>query len=364
MDIPKPRLDRIDLTASSRNTLATLIKLLAPHAPYSLRILGTVLNAGPRTSALQDIDPSKVSLWSTIPLHSDAISTADTPTLFSIVTFSHVNHEFSVFCSAESSMSSGPPTEAEATHIVHVFEYLQDMASKARPTYDSVLTDRLTYRTDTDPPLIIIGAVHSKWADLLAPVSMCQFPSMRYVFPYGAFAGDRLQTTVGRGDDTDELGIEVEVSEIQPSDLPFVRGASTIPRADAYFLSRAPYSVCLRVREDIAAGADGGQPVACALLHSDGSLGGLHVDSKYQRRGLGRLVMRTLVEKLDFSLKDQGDLKLVSGDHQDLGGGALGWNWTDAEASNEVGNRLFTSMVASKECLKWACQWIYIPVVL
>ena len=358
MDIPKPQLDRIDLTTSSRNTLATLIKLLAPHVPYSLRILGTVLNTGRRTNTLQDVDPSKVSLWSTIPLHSDTISTADTPTLFSIVTFSHVNHEFSVFCSAESSMSSGPPTEAEATHIMHVFEYLQDMVSKAHPTYDSVLTDRLTHHTDTDPPPIIISAVHPKWADLLAPVSTCQIPGVRYVFPHGAFAGDGLRTTVGGGE---EPGFEVEVSEIQPSDLPFVHGASTTARTDAYLLSRAPYSVCLRVQEDAMMGVGRGRPVACALLHSDGSLGALRVDSKYQRRGLGKLVIRTLVEKLDFSLKNQGDLKLVSDVYQDLGGGALGWNWMDAGASNEVGNRFFTSMIG-KEGLKWACQWIFIPI--
>ena len=358
------KLDRIDLTASSRNTLAALIKLLAPHTPYSLHILGTILNTGLRTSTLQDVDPSKVSLWSTIPLHSDATSTADTPTLFSIVTFSHVNHQFSVFCSAESSTSesSGLPTEVEATHITHVFRYLQDMASKARPTYDSVVTARRTHHTDsdTDPPMIIIGAVHSKWADVLAPMSACQKPNVRYVFPRGTFAGDGLRTTVGGGD---EPGIEVEVSEIQPSDLPFVHGASAIPRTDAYFLSRAPYSVCLRVREDPTVGADEGRPVACALLHSDGSLGALRVDSKHQRRGLGKLAIRALVEKLDFSLKNQGDLKLMTDDHQDLGGGALGWNWMDSGAFNDVGNRFLSSM-ASKESLKWTCQWIFIPIVI
>ena len=359
MDTSKPQLDRIDLTTNSCNTLAVLIKLLAPHVPHSLQILGTLLNTRPRTGILQDIDPSQVSLWSTIPLHSDAISTTDSPSLFSIVIFSHVNHTFGVFCSAESNTSSNPPMESEKTHIKHIYESLRDIASKARPTYDSVVTTRLTPTTNTDPPMIIAGPIHGKWVEVLAPMSTFQIPCVRYVFPPGALTRDSWRSTVREGD---EPGVEVEVSEIRSSDLPFVHGASSPPRADAYLLSRAPYSVCLRVQEDVITGTDGGRPVACVLLHSDGSLGALHVDSKYQRRGLGKLVVRTLAERLDFWLKDQGDLKLVSDDYQDLGGGALGWNWMDSEACNEAGNH-FLACMTGKEGLKWMYQWIFVPIL-
>ena len=353
------QLYRIDLSTNSRNTFTALIKLLAPHVPYSLQILGTVLNTGPRPSTLQDVDPSKLSLWSTIPLHSDAIPTTDRPALFSIVAYSHLNHQFSFFCSGESrAASSDPPTEAEETHVKQVFERLRDMANEARPTYDSLLISlgesEPRHRVDTDPSMIIVGGVHAKWRHILALMSGSQCPNVRYAFPRGAFRVAHEAANRFRGAGHDEVEI-LSSSEIRASDIPFVHGASSIPRSEAYILSRAPHSVCIRSR------ADGGRPVACALMHSDGSIGALHVDPKYQRQGLGTRVIRALTEKLDFSSESQDDVGLLSDDHyQDLGGGALGWNWTDAAACNEAGNRFFTSL-ADKEG-KWTCYWIYMLV--
>ena len=160
----EPRLDRINLSTNSRDTMASLIKLLAPYVPYSLDVLGAILNTGPRTNTLQDVDPSKVFLWSTIPFHPGAISTTDPPVLFSIVTFSHLNRHFCVFCSSDSS-TTNPPSEVGRTHVKHVFEYLQDMAREARPTYDAFLTPRkstIIHGIDTSIPMIVIKAVHQK----------------------------------------------------------------------------------------------------------------------------------------------------------------------------------------------------------
>lgn len=362
----KVKLDRIDLTTDSRDTLAVLIELLAPHVPYSLDILGTILNTVPRASTLQNVDPSKVTLWSTIPLHSDAISTAHPPGLFSIVTFSHLDHHFRFFCSAESStLASDPPTEAEETHVKQVFEHLRDIAHEARPTYDATLTALggwPRHRIDTDPPMIVIWAVHTKWTHVLTPMSTFQHPSVRYVYQRGAFELDGLPpslavgcSTTIRGDDDSE--VEMEISQIRSSDLPFVYGASSVPRSEAYIMSRVPYSVCLRSRGKTR--ADEGQPVACALMHSDGSIGALRVDTKHQRQGLGRLVIRALAEKLDLS-KGQGDLDLISDGYRDLGGGVLGWNWTDVEAHNEAGNRFFASLGGKEN--GWTCHWTYMLV--
>ena len=360
----KVQLDRIDLSTGPRDTLAALVKLLAPHVPYSLHILGTLLNTGPRGSTLPNVDASKVTLWSTTPLHTDSIS--NIPALFSIVTFSHLDHHFRFFCSGES-RTSDPPTEAEETHVKQVFERLRDIADEARPTYDSILTVLTGSgwprpRIDTDPPMIVMWAVHAKWVHVLAPMSTFQHPGLRYVFPSGAFAHDGLplgvnrRTTLRVGDDSE---VEVEVSQIRASDLSFVRGASTVPRSEAYILSRVPYSVCLRSRGEVGTDDLEGEPVACALMHSDGSIGALRVDSRHQRRGLGKMVMRALTEKLDFS-KRQGGLQLASDGYQDLGGGALGWNWTDTEMHNEAGNRLFTSL-GGKES-GWTGHWTYMLV--
>lgn len=349
---------RIDLSTDSRNILAALIKLLGPHAPYSLQILGTVLNTGPRSSTLQDVDPSKVSLWSTVPLHFDPVPTNDHPALFSIITFSYQNRQFRFFCSGESQAPSDPPTEAEKAHVAQVFEGLRDMAHEARPTYDSAIValggeSWPRHRVDTDPSMIVIGGIHEKWADVLAPMTTFQNPNVRYVFPRGAFSHDAAPVN-GRmlrleGGLTDEL----VSSEIRASDLSFVLGASTVPRSDGYILSRAPYSACLRSRA-------GEQPVACALMHADGSIGVVHVDPNYQRQGLGGLVLRALTEKLDFG-NDREGTELLPGDHyQDLGGGALGWNWVNVAVDNESGSRFFSSL-AGKEG-RWTCHWTYMLV--
>ncbi|KAG8221077.1 hypothetical protein J3R82DRAFT_2592 [Butyriboletus roseoflavus] len=370
MSTLKVQLDRIDLSTNSRDTSAALIKLLAPHVPYSLHILGTILNTSPRGSTLQNVDASKVTLWSTMPLHSDAISTTIPPVLFSVVTFSHLDHHFRFFCSGES-RTSDPPTEAEETHVKQVFERLRDIAGEARPTCDSILTVLSgsgwpRRRIDTDPPMIVIWAVHAKWAHVLAPMSTFQHPSQRYVFPRGAFARDGVPLEVNRrttlrGPGGDDSEADVQVSQIQASDsdLSFVHGASSVPRSEAYILSRAPYSVCLRSRGETGTDGLARQPVACALMHSDGSIGALRVDPKHQRRGLGRLVVRALTEKLDFS-KGQGDLELASDGYGDLGGGALGWNWTDTEAHNEAGNRFFTSLGGKEN--GWTGHWTYMLV--
>ena len=361
----EPRLDRIDLSTNPRDTVASLIKLLAPYVPYSLDVLGAILNTGPRTNTLQDIDPSKVFLWSTIPFHPDTISITDPPVLFSIVTFSHLNRQFCVFCSSDSSTSTDPPNEVERTHVKHVFEYLRDMAREARPTYDAFLTPRksaiIQHGIDTRIPMIVIGAVHPKWEEVLAPLAVCQSPNVRYVFPPGAFARDGLRSVVHLEGVEEE--VEVEESEIRTSDLAFVHGASTIARSDAYLLSRAPYSVCLRFRGDAVIEADGrhgvGQVVACALMHADGSVGALRVHPEYQRRGLGRMVLRALMKKLNFG-KNRGDLWSIADGHQDLGGGALCWNWMDTGDRNEAGNGFLSSVAGAGSSLP--CHWTYIHI--
>jgi len=382
MSASKPLLDRINLYTNSRNTLAVLIKLLEPHVPYSLPILGTVLNTGLCAITLQDVDSSKASLWSTIPLHSDTISTTEPLELFSIVTFSHLNHQFTVFCSGGSNTSSDLPTEAKAKHVKQVFECIREMDSEARPTYDSFFTAlggrgrrraMPTRRVDGDPPMITVGGVHAKWVDVIVAMSTVQNLNERYVFPPTApcaFARDGLPLALAASRRTTLCGVggggepgmeeDVEVSQIRASDLSSVRGASLVPRSDAYLLSCAPYSVCLRFRGEIMMGPNGGQPVACALMHVDGSIGALRVDPKYQRRGLGRLVLRALMVRLDLN-KGQGDPGLVWDGHRDLGGGALGWNWADTGKHNGgAGSRFFMSLVGKES--RRTCHWTYIPI--
>ncbi|KIJ21015.1 hypothetical protein PAXINDRAFT_125631 [Paxillus involutus ATCC 200175] len=228
------------------------------------------------------------------------------------------------------------------------------MAGQENPTYDSAVIMRSadtsqTARVGNDPPMILIGCVHDKWQPCLAKFSESQNPCVRYILPRST---SRDAATLSRSgiQSADDL----VVSQIQQSDISAVRAASSIPRSEEYIMSRAAYSVCLRTRG--GTGDEEGDPIAWALMHSDGSIGALHVDSKYQRRGLAKLVLNTLAKKLDFS-KDDGEPSSV---YDDLGGGALGWNWTDTEWRNDVGKLFFSSWVGEEN--GWKCHWTYMLI--
>ncbi|KAF9224080.1 hypothetical protein BS17DRAFT_780432 [Gyrodon lividus] len=347
---PNLQLEHIDLNSGSRDTVAALVKLLSPHAPYSLHILGTILNAGQRSMTIGNVDPSKVFLWSTTPLRLS--NDNPPPKLFSILIFSPIGHDFRFFCSAESSPE--PPTKVEETHVERIFKMVRHMAREESPKYDSVLIMKSanrglgpTVRVDNDPPMIIIGGVHEKWKPCITKSSECQNPVIRYILPRSTSgSGATLSRSVVQSSD------DLVISQIRQSDIAFVRAASSIPRSEEYIMSRAAYSVCLRTRGGDE-GDEGGEPVAWALLHADGSIGALHVDPQYQRRGLGKLVLNSLAKKLDFGKVD-GEPPSV---YDDLGGGALGWNWTDTEWRNDVGNLFFTSWVGREN--GWTCHWTY-----
>ncbi|KIJ65489.1 hypothetical protein HYDPIDRAFT_110586 [Hydnomerulius pinastri MD-312] len=341
-----PQLERIDLQAGlnqrSRDTVAALGKLLSPHAPRSLHILGTILNTRPRTKTIGNVDPDKVILWSTTPLQ---LSNDPPPELFSILIFSPASHQFRFFCSAESAEGRKPEEEA---HVVQIFQEVLRMAA-AETTYDSVLTMKSanhgsvpTERVDSDPRMIVVGSIDEKWRPCLAALSECQNPSIRYIMPPSPL-GAEIPTNAP------ESSRDWVVDQIQESDIGVIRASSSVPRPREYIMSRAPYSVCIRTR-----GQEGlsPKPIAWALMHADGSIGTLHVDSGYRRSGLAKFIMSTLVKKLD--LRDDGASPSV---YDDLGGGALGWNWTDTDEWNDDGRRFFEKLAGWQ--MGWTSHWTY-----
>lgn len=344
------RLKRIDLSSKPREVVTALSKLLAGHAPHCLHVLGSILNTCHRSGS--GVDHSKIYLWSTTPFDTHDLQP---PSLFSIVTFSPVSYQFRFFCSAESSHID--PTEEETAHVTHVFRSLLRMASVESPTYDSILVMRPKdiglgrsgpkVRVESDPPMISIGAVSRKWHGCLQQLAVCQNPSIRFVLPPRTFNGETLSSSLNSSADW-------IVGQIRESDISTIRAGSSAPRSAEYIMSRAPYSVCIRTRG--GDGEDGGKPIAWALMHADGSIGALYVDQAYRRHGLAKLVINALVKQLDLRRAD----KTFPSADEDLGGGALGWNWVETDVWNQGARGLFSGFEGWWD--EGKCHWTYMLI--
>ncbi|KAF7984218.1 hypothetical protein HWV62_16016 [Athelia sp. TMB] len=286
-----------------------LIALLQPHLPHSLPILGYLFHScRPTQSGFQE---PQVEVWSTI-------SPAEPPSagVFSVLLFSPADAQFRLFCSADS--SAGPAEAAEEAHVVGVMRSATRIAD-GNPRYRTIVP----LPPGDQPPhtaMIFVGSVHEKWARCLAPHAPRMNPCVKFLCPPQPAPPSR----------------EPSVSKLEEADLERVRAASGIARSHEYLLERLAASVCVR--------ADG-LPVAWALVHADGSIGALHVEDAHRRRGLGRLVMRALVEQL-------------GGGADGAGGEALGWNWTDVVAANEAGSGFMRSLAGWEE--GWLCYWVFV----
>ncbi|KAH7908683.1 hypothetical protein BJ138DRAFT_1157070 [Hygrophoropsis aurantiaca] len=334
------QLCKVDLT--SQPDFSTLIQILSPHAPFSLHILGGILNARPRTGKLQSGEYPNTSAWTSKPLGSiDAASD-----LYCALIYSALTHQFHLFCSAESSV--GPATRTAEIHVQDTIEAVLDLARVHAPAYDSELilggdTGSPAVRRESDPAMVIIAAVHEKWHACLRSRSAAQYATARYVLPPGSCN----TSTVG-------LPGELVVSAIQESDIERVRGTSHIPRPEEYYLTRSGCSVCLRPK------GGAGKAIAWALVHADGGIGALYVDARYRRKGLAQTVIKELVKKLNFSNDPGMDGSSLAVGDDDTGGGALGWHWMDVDVGNEGATAFYDSFEGCRR--GWICHWTYIGV--
>lgn len=104
--------------------------------------------------------------------------------------------------------------------------------------------------------------------------------------------------------------------------------------------------MCVRTLDRDGYASDG-RPVAWVLIHYDGSIGALHVDVEYRRRGLVHLVVYELIKRCS------GENNYNVG-----GGGALGWNSTDVMRENDKAVGFMGSLDGWKE--GWLCYWIFL----
>lgn len=331
-------------------TLEAFTSLLAPYTPYSLPILGAILHSGTSEDKIfADYFPGErarshppnfnLQVWSSEPeIHLQNSSSK----LFSIISFTPSDRQFRFFCSAEASHS--PPTSEQQDHVSDILQSTMRVVVAQNPDqYTSLLAPKSTdgvERNLTVAP-IVIGSVHEKWATCLQPHSHKINPCIKFLYP-----PLRSHSPSG-GMSASQLGYSL--SSLQEFDIDVVQAASGISRSREYLLERRHFSVCVRVpyKGDETSYM---KPIAWVLMHSDGSIGTLHVDPEHRGKGLGRLLIQELVKRCS-EITPSGITR---------GGGTLGWYWTDVVQANEQGAGFMGSLEGWEK--GWSCYWVYMTV--
>ncbi|KII91760.1 hypothetical protein PLICRDRAFT_38599 [Plicaturopsis crispa FD-325 SS-3] len=312
---------------SSQDTLTDIVSLLTSFLPLSLPVLGSIIQATP--DQFKSESPSPLTAWSSFPFASNG-ENVQVPSLWSVIVQlpQRDGGQCRFFCSAESSSSA--PTEEEETHVVRVLEAYVLQPSEAEPE-------------DAVQQKIMVGTVHDKWLSCLLPYTSYTGLCRKFLLPPSSSIPPPPPGP---------LDEEVVSSQVQPHDVTAIRSTSGIPRSEEYVLSRSRTSVCLRRK---SGGPD--DAVAWALLHSDGSVGTLHVVPEFRKRRLGQRVVRELVDAVHAPLEGTVGAEIGAriGTGQ-LGGAAVGWNFTDVVRGNETGEGFFRALAGWRE--GWVCHWM------
>lgn len=159
------------------------------------------------------------------------------------------------------------------------------------------------------------------------------------------------------------------IGPLTDDDIKVVAASSdTYYRKQAQILSRLPWSICIHVPRSVLPafekslddtwGSLGDKedpsaliPIAWALRTWDGSIGGVHVDAEFRRRGLATLLLHHLVKSPE-SLASQ--TTSINGT-----GGAHDWSWVDVQEANSGGLVFYRSLAGWEE--GWRCYWMNFP---
>lgn len=292
------------LDSSDPRIRSALVDLLKPYIPFSLPLLGSLEN-----DAQTDSPDFLVHIWTSFqfPLVEDASALE----IFSIILLSTpADRQCILFCSEDAS-----PRPPSPIHEAHVLGVVQSFLGLPNEKYGR----RLCIGTE-EKRVLTYGSVHVKWAQCIQPYALKMSP--HYINYLCERTEERAMTPAPDG---------LLISQLCESDVEVVMEKSMVTRTREYFVSRFPTSVCVRTH-------DSSSPVAWVLMHADGSIGTLHVEPEFRRKGLGQLVMRELVKKLDCP---------------------LGWNWVAVGENNEKALQLFDSLREWNP--RWTCLWIFMP---
>jgi len=285
---------------------SALVNLLKLYVPYSLPLLGS-LASDAQTD--RQVSPALlVHVWASFQF--PLVGNASIPEIFCIILLSTLSdRQCTLFCSEDASPL--PPTP---THEAHVMNVIRSFLALPGEEYG-----RLLHSGAKERRVLTYGSVHSKWTQCIEPYTL---KISRYITYLCERTDDRTVTSVPEG---------MLLSQLCESDVEVVMEESSVGRTREYFVSRFPTSICMRTHHSH-------KPVAWALMHANGSIGTLHVEPEFRRKGLGQLVMRELVNR--FANRE-------------------GWNWVDVHENNTAAVRFFDSLTDWNA--GWTCMWIFVP---
>ncbi|KAK7690433.1 hypothetical protein QCA50_005531 [Cerrena zonata] len=314
---------------ASKDNIDTLARLLRPHIPYSLPVLGSLFSG--------DIEYKALTIWTTFPLNTAPDNTEppnhDVPSIYSVVCHSLLHdHQFRFFCSAETT-PTGDPT-AEDTHVFKTIGHL--LSDKENGVPSEAWADGVTLKPGG---VLEIGHLNERWISCLQPYIQQDFLCTAFVRPPRKNPPPIAWNTSPHPD--------WEVSELRESDVAFVQGRlGHFPRSYECIRSRLPYSVCIRRKN-----SDDQTPVAWNLILADGATGMLYVEADMRRKGLARMCKIALSRKMEemFATEDP--------EKKDLYPHAR-WEFNVVYHENEASMRLSQSLEGWKELVKHHWIWI------
>lgn len=314
--------------------LDVLVNILKRYLPQSITVLGAIGQATPTANAAAS--PASLRVWTSLPVPT-LVTSGGAPPLFAVLvpTVAHGHAQCRLFVSAESSPAEATPEEtAFATAVAQEGIKLVGplMVEDAR-------------RAGAEPRKeILIGSIHEKWALALEPLSIWSSGNTKFIHPPRPATAKKAKMA---------LPESATLARLADADIDAVLATSHIQRSRAYIASRASSSVVLRMPAPEGNGVT--VPAAWALIHADGSIGSLYVDSAFRRMGLATVVVTALVEGAD--IKPDG-MEGVGGStkEEDNRGGAQGWFWGDVMDDNGESGAFFGRLDGWER--GWVCNWM------
>ncbi|RSH83945.1 hypothetical protein EHS25_005189 [Saitozyma podzolica] len=336
----------------------SLVTLLEGHLPYSLPVYGTILANIPEPGISPDEygNTHPLSAWATFPPGSPSLE----PWVIIVPLGTPLEDQIRLYCSAETSC---PDTSASD------YPSGLDTVKRALRSYGEL-----------SPGFKMVGALNALWVPEVERFLHGQPRGRCNVF---------LPPLTGLGDSQAPEALEVEgytVDHGREAEVEVFRDTSDIKRPSAYYRARLPWSTVIRPSSSAEVGASASSTPAPAaalvLTHMDGSLGALHTDAAYRRKGLARWVVQQHLKTGRGLLRNprpnpisnpdpDPDPSPATGSANDLQddtvarggrggeggeGGGGGGAWTVVFRGNEASEGLWINLGWR---VGWECAWVY-----
>jgi len=347
-------------------TVDNVLAFLEPYAPYTLGLIGNIVNSRPEhVKAIKvytsfEADFTKPTRSQPGISDSDGAQPFSPPALFSIIAL-QPREQARFFCSADLKCSE-PATPKEEAHAQEFFREVIPVVAAFPPGNE----DGPTLEYDINPAGVRgrgynVGRVHEKWVPCLDPITVRRSGPLvcliRPPSPLPLRSGSPPSTPSPIRDSPNLGPNRWVISRFDPSDIDFIYATSLIPRHKTYLESRSHASIVIHDSRlvDIDGNVDVNNgtsrrpnPVAWSIIQADGSFGVLWVEPSHRGLGLGDLALNECVNRSETYHGFCG--KAVTGT------GILGWHWADASPVNTRSIQFFLRQEGWM--IGWGTQWI------